>query len=60
MSNEPRWNLIRRLRKQIAEGTYITEDKLRVAADRIHREVSSSPHTGRQMVDRKTRPDLDL
>lgn len=32
---EPRWNLIRRIRKQIADGTYVNDAKLRVTADRL-------------------------
>lgn len=36
---EPRWNLIRRIREQIARGTYITDRKLEVAAERLLAEL---------------------
>ena len=60
MSNEPRWDLIRRLRKQIAENNYVTEDKLRTTAERLTSVLSSSPHDEGQMDGHKPRPDLDL
>jgi hypothetical protein len=39
---EPRWNLIRRLREQIARGTYVTEAKIRITADRAVRALGRS------------------
>lgn len=38
MKPEIRWNLVRRIRQQIARGTYVTEERLRVTVDRMLRE----------------------
>ena len=32
---EPRYELIARIRREIAEGTYITQEKLEEAAERL-------------------------
>jgi len=34
-SPEPRWNLIRHLRQQIAAGTYDTEENLEIVANKL-------------------------
>lgn len=62
-STEPRWDLIRRLRKQIAEGTYETEQRQRRAVRNLNRRLTiglesaslppdhESEHVGREDQD---------
>ena len=40
MSNDVRWDLIRRIRLEIAEGTYATEEKWEAVIDGILSEMA--------------------
>ena len=37
---EPRWNLIAHIREQLEAGTYETEGKLRIVAEKLSRRLS--------------------
>ena len=38
-NHEPRWDLIRHLRKQIAAGTYVTNGKIEVVVDKLVHQI---------------------
>jgi hypothetical protein len=42
---EPRWNLIRRIREQIAAGTYETNERLRRCADKLNADLTGQPES---------------
>lgn len=56
----PRWDRIRQLRQQIADGTYFTVDRLRDTTGQIIDELSRTPHELPVVDEFKTRPELDL